>query len=122
MCVFADELIPVNPCIPSPCGPYAQCIPNGQHASCSCLPNYIGSAPNCRPECILSSDCSNTLACISERCRDPCLGACGISAECHVFNHNPICTCANNFVGNPFTVCRPPPPAPLSMYSILIES
>lgn len=102
-------MIPANPCIPSPCGPFAQCQLNGQLASCSCLSNYIGSPPNCRPECTSSSDCPSNLACINERCRDPCPGACGISAHCNVFNHNPICACDLNYIGNPFTVCHPPP-------------
>lgn len=44
----------VNPCVPSPCGPYSQCRDTGGAPSCSCLPNYVGSPPGCRPECAIN--------------------------------------------------------------------
>ncbi|XP_026688067.1 neurogenic locus notch homolog protein 1-like, partial [Diaphorina citri] len=71
---------PVNPCYPSPCGPYSQCRDIGGSPSCSCLPNYIGAPPNCRPECVQNNDCSNDKACINEKCQDPCPGSCGYNA------------------------------------------
>lgn len=109
-----------NPCIPTPCGPYSQCRPTGpggSQPSCSCLPNYYGTAPNCRPECTINAECSGNLACINERCRDPCPGACGAVATCHVNQHTPICTCQPGYVGDPFTACRlpaQPPQQPLA--------
>lgn len=75
--------------------------------SCSCLETYIGIPPNCRPECIVNTDCASTLACITEKCRDPCPGSCGFNAECRVQNHIPICTCSTGFEGDPFTQCSP---------------
>lgn len=96
-----------NPCVPSPCGPNSQCRVVGTQAACSCLPNYIGRAPNCRPECTTSNECPHNLACINERCESPCVGSCGINAECSVVNHNPICTCYQGHEGDPLSICRP---------------
>ena len=101
--------VPVNPCVPSPCGPFSQCQNIGGIPSCSCLPNYVGSAPNCRPECSINSDCTSDKACIREKCRDPCPGSCGTNAYCNVVNHTPICTCPRDYTGDPFTSCRPMP-------------
>lgn len=98
--------MPVNPCVPSPCGPFSQCQDIGGIPSCSCLPNYVGSAPNCRPECSINSDCTSDKACIREKCRDPCPGSCGTNAYCNVINHTPVCTCPTDYTGDPFTSCR----------------
>lgn len=95
----------VNPCVPSPCGPNSQCRIVGDTPVCSCLPNYIGRSPNCRPECTINSECPANLACINERCGDPCPGACGLYASCTVTNHRPICTCPIGFTGDPFSNC-----------------
>lgn len=97
--------VPVNPCIPSPCGPNSQCRDIGGQASCSCLIGYMGSAPNCRPECTINSECPSNLACIQMKCKDPCPGSCGINALCSVINHIPVCTCQEGFIGDPFTNC-----------------
>lgn len=98
-----------NPCIPSPCGANSQCRVVGETAACSCLPNYIGRAPNCRPECIISAECPANLACIKQKCSDPCIGACGVHAQCSVMNHNSICQCEPGFTGDPFNSCREMP-------------
>lgn len=100
---------PTNLCVPSPCGPYSQCRDIGGTPSCSCLPNYIGNPPNCRPECVINSECASNLACIREKCTDPCPGSCGANAECSVINHTPICQCAIGFTGDPFSNCYPKP-------------
>lgn len=97
-------------CTPSPCGPNSQCQIVAGTPACSCIPDYIGSPPNCRPECVLSSDCPSQLACIQQRCRDPCPGSCGHGAECRVLNHVPVCTCATGLTGDPFFRCDPLPP------------
>lgn len=102
--------VPSNPCVPSPCGPNSQCRDIGGAPSCSCLNNYIGNPPNCRPECSINSECSSNLACIREKCRDPCPGSCGANARCEVINHTPTCTCPEGFTGDPFTNCYPKPP------------
>lgn len=98
-----------DPCVPSPCGLNAQCRVINQQASCSCLSNYFGSPPNCRPECTINADCSSNLACMNEKCRDPCPGACGVSALCSVVAHTPICSCPSGYMGDPFTACTPKP-------------
>lgn len=100
---------PANPCVPSPCGPFSQCRVVGHTSACSCLANYIGRPPQCRPECTINSECPANLACINERCRDPCVGSCGISAICNVVNHSPVCTCQYLYTGDPFSGCHPVP-------------
>ena len=53
----------------------------------------------------ISADCPQHLACVQEKCRDPCVSACGFNAECRVFNHNPQCTCLPGYTGDPFSGC-----------------
>lgn len=98
---------PTNPCVPSPCGPNSQCRAVGETPVCSCLPNFVGRAPNCRPECTLNSECPANLACINERCKDPCPGSCGFNAFCNVVNHSPVCSCETGYTGDPFAGCSP---------------
>lgn len=100
---------PVDPCLPSPCGLNSICRKIGDQSSCSCLPNYIGSPPNCRPECTINPDCPSNLACIREKCENPCLGSCGFGAQCNVVNHIPICICSEGLTGDPFVSCVPKP-------------
>lgn len=95
-----------DPCIPTPCGPNSQCLNIGGIPSCSCLHNYIGSPPNCRPECTINAQCSSNLACINEKCRDPCPGSCGLLATCNVINHVPTCYCPEGYTGDPFSSCQ----------------
>lgn len=98
---------PHNPCQPSPCGANSVCRVVDGRAACSCKPNYFGAPPNCRPECVVSSECSLQQACVNQKCKDPCPGTCGIHAKCHVVNHNPICSCPTNYIGDPFEQCSP---------------
>lgn len=98
-----------DPCFPSPCGPNSKCENHNGYAKCSCLPNYYGRTPNCRPECILNSDCPSNKACMNNKCSDPCLGTCGISAQCDVVNHYPICSCPKNLRGDPLVQCDTKP-------------
>lgn len=93
--------------MPSPCGMYAECRNIGGTPSCSCLPRYIGSPPTCRPECRVNSDCPMNLACMNEKCRDPCQGSCSITSLCTVYNHVPVCTCPEQYTGDPFSNCYP---------------
>lgn len=94
-----------HPCETSPCGPNSICRVFGDTPSCTCQANYVGSPPNCRPECVVNTDCPSNMACISEKCRDPCPGSCGFNADCRVQNHIPICSCSDGFTGDPFTQC-----------------
>lgn len=96
-----------NPCQPSPCGSNAVCRAVGDSPSCSCLSEFIGSPPNCRPECVSYSDCPSHLACITNKCKDPCVGACGANADCRVVSHTPMCVCQLGFTGDPFSQCSP---------------
>lgn len=99
-----------DPCSPNPCGPNSQCRVIGSHPACSCLLNYIGRPPNCRPECTDNSECLNTAACINQRCKNPCPGACGDLAKCTVQNHIPICTCPEGYEGDATVRCDLAPP------------
>lgn len=94
-----------DPCNPSPCGSNAVCN-NGQ---CSCTEEYPKGDPyqSCRPECVQNNDCDRRLACIRNKCGDPCVGICGNQAICEVFNHVATCTCPQGMSGNPFFDCRP---------------
>lgn len=99
----------VNNCIPNPCGPHSQCKDVNNVPVCSCINNYVGRPPNCRPECMINAECPGNLACIAERCRDPCPGSCGFHASCMVVKHIPICNCDNGYTGDPFSGCSPIP-------------
>lgn len=106
--VISEEesaVIPTNPCQPSPCGPHSQCKAIGESPSCSCLPEFSGTPPYCRPECISNSECPNHLACINQKCKDPCPGICGTNAKCRVISHTPNCLCIEGYIGDPFNQC-----------------
>ena len=105
-CTYEKNIPPETlPCSPSPCGPYSICRVQSDRAVCSCSPGYRGSPPSCRPECLVSSECSPHLACIDQKCSDPCQNACGLNAHCIVSNHNPICSCPRGYTGDPFSQC-----------------
>lgn len=108
-------MTPQNPCVPSPCGPFATCRESGYAnvPTCTCLENYIGSPPNCRPECTVDSECNSDRACLRQKCRDPCLGSCGIGAQCLVVNHMAVCLCPKGYTGDAFANCFPEPPRKL---------
>ena len=96
----------LNPCDPSPCGPYSRChvSPRG-YSTCTCLPLYKGTPPLCQPECIVNSECPQTKACINQKCIDPCPGTCGLNAICSVISHNQVCNCLYGYEGDPFDNC-----------------
>lgn len=98
---------PTNPCVPSPCGANSECRVVDERPICSCLTGMLGAPPNCRPECLIHQDCPTHLACVRNKCRDPCTGSCGFNARCTVHNHQPVCTCNPNFEGDPFSGCSP---------------
>ena len=63
------------------------------------------SAP--KPECRSDPECPFHLACIQEKCKDPCqTSTCGVNAECKAKNHRAICVCIYGFVGDPYTICE----------------
>lgn len=108
-CLFLEpplaDITPSKPCVPSPCGPNSVCREIGNTPACSCSDNYIGRPPNCRPECAINAECSGNLACIKERCKDPCPGSCGTYATCVTINHSPQCNCEAGYTGDPFAGC-----------------
>lgn len=81
------------------------CREIGNTPACSCLDTYIGRPPNCRPECTINAECPGNLACLKERCKDPCPGSCGIYATCVTINHSPQCNCESGYTGDPFAGC-----------------
>lgn len=97
----------IDPCRPSPCGINAECRDRSGAASCTCLPGLQGDPyVECKPECTINPDCPNTLACVRNKCVDPCPGVCGVHATCSVSNHRPNCLCDPGYVGDPFTACQ----------------
>lgn len=83
------------------CGFNAYC----RNSQCVCENGYLGYPPNCKPECVINSDCSQNLACINEKCVNPCVDNCGRNAECSVIRHKPLCTCPIPLTGNPYNYC-----------------
>lgn len=104
MIFTAVETVPEDPCNPSPCGPNTQC----NNGACTCLAEYQGDPyVGCRPECVLNTDCPLNRACLRNKCVDPCVGTCGQSAICNVYNHVPMCSCPVGMTGNAFLSCSP---------------
>ena len=100
----------VDVCNPTPCGANAECTNNGNQGICTCIPEYFGNPYiGCRPECVVNSECSRVLACINQKCVDPCPRAqCASNAICQVIMHNAVCICPEGFIGDPFTLCTRP--------------
>jgi hypothetical protein len=68
-----------------------------------------------------SNDCSDTRVCRDFRCEDPCIGACGVDAECVARRHIPVCQCPAGFTGDPFSRCRRITPGMLFVHFFLIS-
>ena len=97
----------IEPCNPSPCGINANCQSTARAASCTCIPGYIGNPYiECKPECVVNSECPRNLACIAQKCKDPCSGLCGVYASCYVSNHLPLCKCDPGYTGDAFVACQ----------------
>lgn len=99
-----------DPCNPSPCGPNDICSTyNSNVALCNpCFGTDALYSPNCRPECLSNSECPFNKACLSNKCIDPCPGACGHRAKCQAINHKPMCSCPDGLYGNPYEQCLVP--------------
>ncbi len=111
----------VDPCVyQSDCAPSnAECFVMDHRPHCRCLPGFIGDprvrcerpAPEVQPECRVDSDCPSGLACINERCQNPCtvLSPCHPSAICRVINTVPvrtmICECPPGLIGDGYSQC-----------------
>lgn len=97
----------LTPCLPNPCGSNAACREQNGIGACQCLPEYFGNPyEGCRPECVHNSDCQSNLACIRNKCQDPCPGTCGQNADCRVVNHIPSCSCRIDYIGDPYRFCN----------------
>jgi hypothetical protein len=75
---------------------------------CTCPKGYRGDPlVSCtRGECENDSECSSSQACFNFKCKDACLDACGINAQCKALNHGAICSCPDGYVGDALTACR----------------
>jgi hypothetical protein len=103
----------INPCaIRDPCAPSAICKVVRHEPVCTCPDGYIGNPQtSCelppRPECTTDPECPEHLACIREKCQDPCqTHSCGVNAECKVKRHRAFCVCIFGYEGDPYTICE----------------
>lgn len=105
----------INPCLDNPCARNAECTVNNHKSTCICPSGLIGNPfINCyqesvqiTPECTSDYQCSNTEACINQRCENPCAenNPCFGNAECRVSNHRPLCSCPQGWGGDPKVQC-----------------
>ena len=60
-----------------------------------------------KPECTTDPECPDHLACIREKCQNPCFTTtCGVNAECRVTRHRAICYCKQGYEGDPYRICE----------------
>lgn len=104
---IADTIIEYSsPCEPSPCGLNAECTERNGAGACKCIDTYVGNPyEGCRPECVINTDCPPMLACIQNKCKDPCPGICAPNGICQVVNHLPSCYCPPGLTGNAYVNC-----------------
>lgn len=112
----------VDPCLyGTACGFGAKCHAQNHLAICRCPQGYtgnpyVGCRPEPRPECRSDPECPTRLACLDERCQDPCgvLSPCQRPAECLVSGSVPvrtmICVCPGGYVSSGSGTCRATPP------------
>lgn len=59
-----------------------------------------------KPECVTDPECPLHLACIGQKCRDPCIPEqCAATAICRVNNHRAVCVCPPGLEGDPYRAC-----------------
>ena len=60
-----------------------------------------------KPECTTDPECPDHLACVTEKCQNPCFtSTCGVNAECRAIKHRATCICNPGFVGDPYRICE----------------
>ncbi|XP_014091876.1 adhesive plaque matrix protein 2 [Bactrocera oleae] len=98
----------VDGCHGNPCGVNAVCQDASGRPVCSCPPGHSGNPlTHCnRGECLDNIDCRGDLQCRDNRCVNPCVGACGLNANCEPKNHVAVCSCPTGYRGDPFTSCH----------------
>ncbi|KAK3913971.1 Neurogenic locus notch-like protein 1 [Frankliniella fusca] len=96
-------------CTAGTCGDNANCEVRNHRAVCSCPAGYLGDPyVSCRAECLSHGDCPRDRpSCVAARCTNPCLGVCGVNADCKVRDATAICSCPRDMTGDPFVSCRP---------------
>lgn len=109
----------VDPCLyESECSPRAICTPQNHMGVCRCPPGLVGNPlidckPEVRNECEVDPDCSSTLACLGQKCKDPCheLHPCTQPARCQVTPTSPvrtmICICPEGYISSGSGTCKP---------------
>lgn len=109
----------INPCIyDDPCSSRAECRVQNHMALCRCPPGFIGNPyVGCRkevePECRIDGDCPSKLACLNNKCQDPCLllAPCHSPSECVVVGSLPvrtmICVCPEGYISSGSGTCVP---------------
>lgn len=55
---------------------------------------------------LVNDDCPYNRVCTNNRCVDPCVGLCGINANCVTRNHIGTCQCLPGHNGDPFSGCQ----------------
>ncbi|CAB4057393.1 unnamed protein product [Lepeophtheirus salmonis] len=83
-------------------------VSNDDQPICKCKTNFIGNPiTGCRYECETDRECSNNQhQCVNKRCQPACRdGVCGENANCLARNNKPICSCPENFLGDPYSRC-----------------
>jgi len=116
----------VSPCtVQNPCAPSnSDCVDRDHSASCQCRVGYVGNPfiscdpPERQVECVTDGDCPSQLACLNERCQNPCvtLSPCQRPGECRVVDTVPVrtmvCQCPPGYVSLTNGACRLQPGIP----------
>lgn len=109
----------VDPCLYSnPCSPRAECRAQNHLAICRCPVGYMGNPyidcrPEIVPECTFDTDCPSKLACINNKCANPCLilEPCDRPSRCEVTPTAPvrtmICICPEGYISSGSGTCKP---------------
>uniref|UniRef100_A0A1A9ZCQ3 EGF-like domain-containing protein n=1 Tax=Glossina pallidipes TaxID=7398 RepID=A0A1A9ZCQ3_GLOPL len=98
----------IDECSENPCHITARCENLPGSYRCVCPEDTVGDAftKGCAApkECYKHDDCSQTLACINDKCSNPCSEiACGPNALClKSENHQAFCECPSGYLGDPF--------------------
>lgn len=108
----------IDPCVhDNPCSSRAECRVLNHLPICRCPPRFTGNPyvncqPEVRPECREDSDCPDKLACLGNKCQNPCLiiHPCTEPSECRVLPTYPIrtmvCVCPSGYVSSGSGTCQ----------------
>lgn len=103
-----SRIIASGGCDSYTCGANARCTMSEGRPVCSCFNLHMGDplARCIRVECLINDDCPYNRVCTNNRCVDPCVGLCGVNANCETRNHIGTCQCLPGHDGDPFSGCR----------------